>query len=131
MVSRFIVGSVCLRLIVVALIPAGAARADDAAPAGAPKRLIEFGWDEPDAAFLRKYAAEMEHNTPFNGCVFHVNYTKSEGSTGGGNFMWEGWSKRAFTDAELAKGLADLKAAKFNRMKHNFIRFNVTPGDVD
>jgi hypothetical protein len=109
-----------------------AAGAQDAAPVAARKKLIEFGWDEPDSAFMRKYAAEMDRNTPFDGCVFHVNYTKPEGSAGGGgNFMWEGWSKRSFTDAQLSAALADLKAAKFRRMKHHFIRFNVTPGDVD
>ena len=35
------------------------------------KRLIEFGWDEPDTAFLRGHLAELER-TPFDGCVFHV-----------------------------------------------------------
>src|SRR5437016_2489844 len=100
-----------------------------AAPSRAQKKLIEFGWDEPDEAFLKQYAAEMERNTPFDGCVFHVNYTKSGGCKG--NFMWDVWSKRAFKDEELAEGLATLKAAHFERMKHNFLRFNVTPGDVD
>jgi len=93
------------------------------------RRLIEFGWDEPDETFLLRYAPEMERNTPFDGCVFHVNYSKPGG--GRGNFMWEGWSKRAFRDEELAEGLATLKASRFERMRHNFLRFNVTPGDVD
>ena len=34
------------------------------------KRLIEFGWDEPDTAFLRRHIAQMERS-PFDGCVFH------------------------------------------------------------
>jgi hypothetical protein len=93
------------------------------------KKLIEFGWDEPDEAFLRQYIAEMERNTTFDGCVFHVNYAKAGG--GRASFMWETWSTRAFTDAELAPALADLKSTPFARMKHNFLRFNVTPGDVD
>src|SRR5689334_1414081 len=35
------------------------------------KRLIEFGWDEPDTAFMKKHIGEME-KTPFDGCVFHA-----------------------------------------------------------
>jgi len=43
-------------------------------PAGAKaaeKKLIEFGWDEPDMAFMREHAAEMECS-PFDGCVFQT-----------------------------------------------------------
>ena len=43
-------------------------------PAGAKaaeKKLIEFGWDEPDTAFMREHAAEMERS-PFDGCVFQT-----------------------------------------------------------
>jgi hypothetical protein len=99
--------------------------------AAGEKKLIEFGWDEPDTAFLRQHAASMENNSPFDGCVFHANWKAGEGAGRGGSFTWECWSGRAFTAAELAQSLADLKATKFGRMRHNFLRFNVTPGDVD
>jgi hypothetical protein len=33
------------------------------------KKLIEFGWDEPDTTYLRAHIAEME-KTPFDGTVF-------------------------------------------------------------
>src|SRR4051794_22258594 len=49
------------------------------APAQTPKKLIEFGWDEPDTAFLREHIATMEQ-TPFDGTVFHVLYTNKDGS---------------------------------------------------
>ncbi len=45
--------------------------------------------------------------------------------------MWEGWSTRAFTEAELQPALADLQATPFQRFAHNFLRFNTVPGDVD
>jgi len=100
-----------------------------APPAGAPaKKLIEFGWDEPDTAFMRRHIAQMEQ-MPFDGVVFHVNYTTPEGKPG--NFLWEAWGRRAFTDAELAPALADLTATPFRRFTDNFLRFNTTPGDVD
>ena len=113
-----------------AVIVAGLAGAAHAAQDGVRrKKLIEFGWDEPDTAVLRKHVATMEKNTPFDGCVSHVAWAGEAGQRG--NFTWEGWSARAFTEAELAQSLADLKATPFTRMRHNFLRFNVTPGDVD
>lgn len=100
-----------------------------AAPARPPiKRLIEFGWDEPDTAFMRQHVAEMER-TPFDGCVFHLVYAGPDGKPA--NFTWEGWGRRAFTEAELKPALDDLKATPFHRFTHNFLRFNTTPGDVD
>jgi hypothetical protein len=92
------------------------------------KHLIEFGWDEPDTAFMKSHIAEME-KTPFDGTVFHLLYTKPDGTRG--RFMNECWSKRAFTETELQHATDELKATKFTRFQHNFLRFNVCPGDVD
>ena len=92
------------------------------------KKLIEFGWDEPDTAYMRLHIAEME-KTPFDGTVFHVNYAGDEGKPQ--TFMSAGWGKRAFTMAELQPAIDDLKATPFKSFTHNFHRFNVTPGDVD
>src|SRR6266404_1579170 len=78
------------------------------------KKLIEFGWDEPDTAFLRKHIAEME-KTPFDGTVFHLNQ----------DFLWNSWSKRAFTEAELQSAIDDLKNTPLKKFTHNFLRFNV------
>jgi hypothetical protein len=118
-VCTFVAGLLCLGL--------GSVRAADAAG----KKLVEFGWDEPDTAFMRQHAAEMEQ-TPFDGCVFHVMVPAVKDKEGSGaNFTWECWGKRAFTDADLAPALADLKAAPFKRLKDNFLRFNTTPADID
>jgi len=84
------------------------------------KKLIEFGWDEPDVAFMRKHIEAMER-MPFEGCVFTLT----------SDFLGQGWGKRAFTAAELQKAGDDLNATKFTRFTHNFLRFDVTPGDVD
>jgi hypothetical protein len=94
----------------------------------AQKRLIEFGWDEPETAFMQKHIKEMEQ-TPFDGCVFHAQYTKPSG--GRGDFMWECWDKRAFKKEELQAALDELKATKFTRFTHNFLRFNTAPGTID
>jgi hypothetical protein len=94
----------------------------------AQKQLIEFGWDEPDTAFLREHVAEME-KTPFDGCVFHVNFKDASGATG--NFTWQGWGERAFTEADLKGALDDLKALPSRRFTQNFLRFNTTPAKLD
>jgi hypothetical protein len=102
------------------------ARRGDAGPP--TKRLIEFGWDEPDTVFMRRHIAQMER-APFDGCVFRIGSVTPDGATG--PFVWEAWGARAFTAAELGAAVADLRATEFRRFTHNFLRFNVTPGDVD
>ena len=92
------------------------------------KKLIEFGWDEPGTAFLRAHMAEMQR-TPFDGCVFHVDYRKPDGTKG--SFTWQGWGQQVFTEADLRDALADLLATRFGRFKQNFLRFNTTPGKLD
>jgi hypothetical protein len=99
-----------------------------ASGAGPRKKLIEFGWDEPDASFLRRHVREMEA-TPFDGCVFHANAIDKDGKIV--NFAWQGWGRQAFSIEELQPTIDDLKATRFNRFSDNFLRFNATPGDVD
>ena len=41
----------------------------DAYDAATGKQLIEWGWDEPDPAFMRAHLGEMER-LPFDGVVF-------------------------------------------------------------
>ncbi|HOW18914.1 MAG TPA: hypothetical protein PLC79_07750, partial [Phycisphaerae bacterium] len=114
-----------LMIVVVALLSAAAAGEP---PARVEKKLIEFGWDEPDSAFMRKHWEQMERS-PFDGCVFHINYRKPDGKNG--TFTWQCWGREAFTEADVRGAVEDLKATPFRRMRHNFLRFNVTPGDVD
>ena len=92
------------------------------------KKLIEFGWDEPDTAFMRKHAAEMDA-TPFDGCVYHIRYRKINGGDAG--FVWNCWAKEAVSLSQVQHAIDDLKATHFKRLRHNFLRFNVTPGNLD
>src|SRR5882724_8001719 len=92
------------------------------------KKLIEFGWDEPDTAFLRAHIAEMQR-TPFDGCVFHADYRKPDG--GRGRFTWEGWGAQKFTETDLRPAFEDLRATRFGQFKRNFLRFNTTPAKLD
>ena len=94
----------------------------------AGKKLIEFGWDEPDTAFMRKHAAQMDA-TPFDGCVYHMRYLQPDGKDA--DFIWSCWGRRAFTTEQVQHAIDDLKATRFKHLRHNFMRFNVTPGDLD
>ncbi len=105
-----------------------AAAATGEPPARTAKKLIEFGWDEPDPAFLRKHIEQMER-TPFDGCVYHINYRKPDGKSGA--FTWNCWGRETFTEADVRQAIDDLKATPFRTLRHNFLRFNVTPGNVD
>ncbi len=104
------------------------ATADFGMAQGKTKKLIEFGWDEPDTAFLRQHWAQMEQ-TPFDGCVFHAGYERAGGRKG--SFTWDCWSTNAFTEVELKQAFEDLKTFRPRRFKQNFLRFNTTPADLD
>lgn len=118
-------GVAALAWVVVVLLGACGARAEGP---GARKVLVEFGWDEPDTAFLRRHIAEMER-TPFDGCVFHAFGRGSGGEPI--NLTWSFWGRRGFTREEFAGPRADLAATSFGRFRHNFLRVNTTPADLD
>ena len=92
------------------------------------KKLIEFGWDEPDTAFMRQHTAQMDA-TPFDGCVYHLCYLQPDGKDA--DFLWSCWGKQAFTTQQVQHAINDLKATRLKRLRHNFLRFNVTPGNLD
>jgi hypothetical protein len=93
-----------------------------------PRKLIEFGWDEPDTGFLKKNQQVVER-TPFDGCVFHV--MSSTAGKPAENFTWLCWGRRRFAEEELTAAFEDLRSISWTRFQHNLLRFNVTPGDLD
>ena len=94
----------------------------------ASKKLIEFGWDEPGTGFLRSHLRELEA-TPFDGCVFHADARSAGGAPL--NFTWKCWGRRPFTPEELKGAREDLESIGETRFRHNFLRFNMTPADID
>ena len=93
--------------------------------AGEPaKKIIEWGWDEPDTKFIRENIEKMELH-PFDGLIFHVVSSK------GGNLTWEMWGGRGFDLSEFRHSVDNLKATKFHRFTDRFLRVNVTPGKTD
>ena len=114
---------IALAAVVIVALVAGCA-----ASATRGKRLIEFGWDEPDTRFMREHIAQLEAS-PFDGCVFHVGGLSPAGHHG--EFTWGAWGRRRFTAAELDSARQDLVATRFGRFRDNFLRVNVTPGNLD
>ncbi len=92
------------------------------------KKLIEFGWDEPDTAYLRRNIGRMEQ-MPFDGCVFHVILKSRDGRDV--PLAWQFWGREAFTLADAGQAREDLWKTPRRRFRHNFLRINVTPGNVD
>jgi hypothetical protein len=56
------------------------------------KKLIEWGWDEPNPAYLRANAARLD-TFGFDGVIFHAEPLQ-EGKRV--NFAWECWGARRF-----------------------------------
>ncbi len=92
------------------------------------KKLIEFGWDEPDTGFLRRHRAQIEAS-PFDGCVFHAAARTAAGKAE--NFTWLGWGGRAFSREDLKSAFDDITSIKWTKPRHDFLRFNLTPADID
>jgi hypothetical protein len=91
----------------------------------AGKKMIEWGWDEPDTKFMRENIENMER-FPFDGLIFHAL------SNDGVNLSWEVWGPtRKFGREEFTQTIDDLKATPFKRFTDRFLRVNITPGNVD
>ena len=123
MVRRF---SVIFLLVQFCLTVGRLAVAEQASPKDSlkGKKLIEWGWDEPDTKFMREDIEKMEQS-PFDGLVFHATSGK------GDNLSWEVWASRRFTAGDFKQAVEDLKATKFNHFTDRFLRVNVTPAKVD
>lgn len=93
---------------------------------GKGKKIIEFGWDIPNTRFLREHSVDMERR-PFDGVVLSAHYTKEGQSR---PLEWTGFGRERLTPALFEECIADLKATPFSRFTDNFLRFNVTPGDI-
>ena len=89
------------------------------------KRVIEFGWDIPDTEFVKNNISEMEKK-PFNGVVLNVKYNNQD------KYLESIAFSNIYLQYEgVSKAIEDLKATNFEKFTDNFLRFNVTPGNVD
>ena len=92
----------------------------------AGKKLVEYGWDCPDTAFVRQNIQKME-KIGFDGVVMRVFAAPGKADQLG----WRTFSKVRIEPEEYQHAIADLKATKFERFTDNFIQVIAQPGDVD
>jgi hypothetical protein len=93
----------------------------------AEKKVIEFGWGEPNTVYMQSRIREME-KMPFDGVVFHarlMHHGKDE------ILSRQIFSEKRFSYRALTPALKALRNTKFKKFTDNFIRLNITPGTVD
>src|SRR5512137_173612 len=72
------------------------------------KKLIEYGWDVPDPAYIRANIREMEKR-PFDGLIFRL--------PGGTNIL----SKTKWDEAKFAAVYEDCKNIQWEKFTDNFV----------
>ncbi|MGQ9730486.1 MAG: sugar-binding protein [Candidatus Zipacnadales bacterium] len=88
-----------------------------AQPAPLEKKLIEYGWDVPNPAYVREHIREME-TWPFDGLIFRM-------SVGGRVFVPEKW-----TQEQVAEDFEHLANIEWRRFTDNFL-IMYAASDVD
>ena len=96
------------------------------------KKVIAWGgidWYSPDT--VRANIREIE-KLPFDGMILQ-GFASSRRDESGKPVMfdWECFGRQRFQREELAATIETLKQIDFQQFTDNFLRYNVTPGDVD
>ncbi|MCX7599173.1 MAG: hypothetical protein N2512_09950 [Armatimonadetes bacterium] len=101
----------CLAVVLLACLgsPAAAAPTTKDTVPKLEKKLIEYGWDVSDPAFIRANIRQMEQR-PFDGVIFRLSGPLTP------VFEEKFWAPHRFD-----KDYADLAAIKWRRFKYNFI----------
>ncbi len=98
------------------------------------KKLIQYGWDAPDSAYLRKHAKRMAAASPFDGVVVTIRSERGEGKLGGTDALsWSAFRDEGrFKPQQFEHAIEDLKAAKAEstRFTDNFIALISHPNDA-
>ncbi len=92
------------------------------------KKLIELGWDIPTTEYIRNHWQEMEANAPFDGIMYDLVATSSQGKTQASQILFtaDAWERDSFK-----KCVDDLNSCNFQRYFNNFIRINFYPTPFD
>lgn len=95
---------------------------------GGPK-IIEWGWGTPPPTYVREHIRDME-KLPFDGLVLDLK--GNLGTSAASDYVsWNVWTSKTVALDNYSESYQALKDTEFNRFTDNFLRFNVTPGDVD
>jgi len=90
------------------------------------KKLIQLGWEQPTPQILRANYQMMEATSPFDGITIGLRDTVN-------GFVFS--DETVFVPKEirkewLKKSLEDYSSCDFRKFKHNFLRVNAVPGDL-
>lgn len=91
-----------------------------------PRKILLFCREIPAPAALRERVSELERRAPFDGLVLDVPIAGRQRT-----LAWLVWGRETLTATSLESAGGDLSATRFRRFKHNFLRVNAMPGDVD
>jgi len=99
------------------------------AGAAETRKVIEWGWGTPEATYIRDHVKEMER-LPFDGLGLDLRADGGPPNTSG-HFSWNVWGAKALRKDDYAEAIGALCGTQFERFTDNFLRFNVTPGNLD
>ncbi len=92
--------------------------------AGPQKKLIEVGWDLPNAERLRANLAVME-TTPLQGCGVRFAGPKNSPA------MWFSFTREPYDEKVVAQFVEDLKGVEPRQLRDRFLLLNANTGEVD
>jgi len=93
------------------------------------KKLICYGEDWPNTAYVRAHISEME-KFPFDGVVIAVS-DELQPKYSGDCVGFRAWGKQRFDPTKYQHAIDDLKNTSFKKFKDNFLAVEAMPGDVD
>jgi hypothetical protein len=94
-------------------------------------KLIEWGWNTPSTNYIREHIRDMEQLS-FDGLVLDLEMKQDRGKSGSAAlFSWNVWSSGVLDPSDYSAAIKALQDTEFRRFTDNFLRFNVTPGNVD
>jgi sulfatase modifying factor 1 len=105
-----------------------AGRYDTGLRLAAKKKVIHFGYDNPDTSFFTDgNNIAMMKAQPFDGTVF---FAKPNGGTDR-QFSQNAWGTTKFTQAQMQHAINELRCVKFGSFKENFLYVDVSACAVD
>src|SRR5262245_38970840 len=114
----------------IVLLLAAPLSADTFTPSTNNKRLINYGQDWPNTAYVRASIRQMEKR-PYDGIVIAVSKSRQPQHRGNDSIGFRTFSRERFDVADYQHAIHDLRATKFEKFTDNFIQVEAMPGDVD
>jgi hypothetical protein len=126
---RLLRAGVALALAIGAGCTASPAPQSKFTPSTDGKKLIDYGQDWPNTAYVRAHIHEMEKR-PWDGIVIAVSKDPAP-KYPADSIGFHAFSHERFDIPDFQHAIDDLRATDFKRFTDNFIQIESEPGDVD